>query len=279
MRAGRQQGIVEPGKIAAAAGIVYVTDVVASHVVALDAHDGKTRWTFGDEPVAGTRLGTPTDLAFMPNGDIAVADPANRRIVVLGTDGHVRRVIAQPSPVIHSMCVLSDSSFLIVVLNPSAPIIHLGSNGDILSTIESPWKGFTNPGQVQGLLLHAANGDGCTYMLQTGTGFSTVTGKGFGPIHAYIETNDSLPELTTAVSVVAAPATIAILYRGQSPDRFRLIDLYDLRSLAYRESVVLPTKSRWLARSQGSLIAIEKENDSFAIVAWQLAQGLSSILP
>lgn len=275
---GRSQDIVSPGKAIALGGLLYVTDISARRVIALDVRDGKMRWKIGDDPIAGDRMGVPTDIVSMPNGDIAIADPVNRRIVVVNAAGRLRRVIAA-APVLHSICVLGDESILVVDLNPSAPVARFDREGNLVSSAVSPWKQFISPGQVQGILQRVPGEDRCIYALQTENGFSTVAATGFGPSHSYAEADDSVHGRTAAVSLLTTPKTVAILFRGGTSDKFRLIDLYDGKTFAYRESVVLPTEARWLARYQGTLFAIEKKNDEYAISALTLDQGLSSILP
>lgn len=270
--------IEDPVELVADPSRVYVLDAGGRRIVALQAHTGMIEWSFGDALINGARMGKPSSLVLLRSDTLVVADPTNSRLLYLTPRGQFVRATPEPSPTVHSMCVLHDRSVLIGVLSPDAPVLHISSAGDILQILHTPWRGLTSPGQVQGVIAALPSGDRCVYAMQAGQGFTLMSPTGFARPWTYIEPASTSPDASplTATSVQATDATLAVAYRGNSRDFLRIVDLYDARTGRYLRSIRIPDRIVSLFRVGRSLYGIQPHSGRSRIVAWHDATGASA---
>jgi hypothetical protein len=115
-------------------------------IVAFDHGDGILKafavtghllWTFGRPGQGPWEFANPTDLRMDGWGVIYVADPANGRVTVVGSDGQPRRVIPVPRPFLRIASTLADGSIWLTG-GTTAMALKVSPDGQPLDSIPFP---------------------------------------------------------------------------------------------------------------------------------------------
>src|SRR5690606_4679552 len=103
-----EAALLKPTSIAIAADRLIVIDAAERQVVALDPHTGRVSWRFGRNGSGPGEFKRPVRARGLPTGEVAILDPGNQRITVLGADGALVRTVplVTTSGPPESLCVL-----------------------------------------------------------------------------------------------------------------------------------------------------------------------------
>ncbi len=162
-------------------------------------------------------------------------------------------------------------------------VVSLGDGARIVDSLAAPWpRHRTLPFLVRQAPLKQLDDSTCVYLPVYQQDFAIISPTAPPVTGTHIE---SLPEAREAVSgttkrrvhslaegtrsgasdVAAWRDVMLVSFRGTSPHRQRVIDVYDRRMLAYRGSVLLPYKIDHIA-VHGDTLAVTAEVDDEPVV-------------
>lgn len=98
---------------------------------------GHPLWTFGRLGQGPWEFANPTDVRMDGDGAIYLADPANGRITVVGSDGQPRRAIPVPGPFLRIAAPLADGSIWLTG-GTTSMALKLAPDGQPLDSIPFP---------------------------------------------------------------------------------------------------------------------------------------------
>jgi len=261
--------LLMPWAMAAGSGRVYVLDAAAHRVVALDAADGSVAWVAGSKGSGPGEFQSPTPVATLPDGRVAVADPQNNRITILGEGGFVSRTISSRDAAdVTSLCGLSDGSLLIATLADTQPVITMSRDGRVTGRYDLPWPDVAaRPPITRAAKLVSTGGSGCVLLLTLGRGFATFEGGRFTRRREYVErlelpdaevtqtfrsrTQRLVERQIAAYDGAVDGGEIALLFEGRTADARHLIDVYERSAGTYLHSYRLPHPANGLASFDG----------------------------
>jgi len=282
-RGGTEQDTIfaDPTSAVADADRIYVLDRGTGRVLALRAGDGRLLWTTSPpDSTAGpatapaapptTHATTPTAIASVPGGGVAVADAAHGTIATFDRDGRLRHTtpFGQIGDV-RALCALPDSAFLLRTSGAGGGLLRLSPTG-VTQPVPLPWPDLAGQHSLttQSWLASPPDSAPCAVALVLGRGFALYDGTRFDEPHPYVEPlplpgvvatvihRDSgttvvrqtlSSERIAAQSIAAGGGYVAVAFDGASPDRSRLVDLYDARSGRYLASTRFSHRVRALA--------------------------------
>lgn len=311
---GAESDSVLDGALALAAddSTAYVLAADGRRLAALDARDGRTRWTLPRTTAAGDTTTAPvfarvTAVARTPLGNVVLLDGTARRIHVIGAEGRLRETIPLPpedEPT--RLCARADGGWLVAGGDPQGRLAALQPGGTLDWTLALPWARSDSLQrlQLQALLASSPDGRTCIAALRLGAGFATVA-PGSPPTlaaHAYVE-QVAIPAVRTverrkgadrytittlddapaaAADVAVAESTIAIAFEGATRERHRTIDLHALGDGAYRGSLLHETPIVAIAAWRTRLYVLHRLRGRFALAAYDvraLADGVPADAP
>ena len=281
----RDSLLLMPSAMAATAERVYVADLAASRLVALDARDGSLAWTGGRKGAGPGEFRDPRALAATPDGGAVVADIGNARLSFFDRDGALAREVAFPGVgYVASVCPLADGSLLMSTLQRQNPLLHMEADGTVLARHPLPWPDLrdAHPMAVTAQLAPTPDHGGCVLALTRGRGFAVFRDGEFRT-HPYVESFD-LPEvemvregntMTSTISshriaardVDVAGDTVFVTFAGESPVAGHVVDVYTLADGAYRFSHRHDRPIQQSARSGGAFLLMHESEGYPALVA------------
>lgn len=247
-----------PLLLAADASGAYVFDA-AQAVIAFDSLGGR-RWSAGRRGGGPLEFRGARDLEIVPGG-VAVFDPPNGRITLLNSDGSLRRTVPLAGvPTSQQFVPRSDGGFILVSDNEgTAPISYVDAAGAFERSEGIPWPDYAGlpPLARQGTTATEVDGK-WTYGFRLGDGwFAASDGLSLGARRSYAEGTPFpavLQEVgnqgpvaeqlgravVSGMSLAVAEGQVFVLFGGTGEDAFRLIDVFDFSSGAYRHTWRLP---------------------------------------
>jgi outer membrane protein assembly factor BamB len=275
--------LLMPWAMAADSGRVYVLDAAAHRLVALDAADGSVAWVAGSKGSGPGEFQSPTAVAALPGGRVAVADPQNNRITILGDGGFVSRTISsRDASDVTSLCGLSDGSLVIATLADTQPVLTMSPDGRVTGRYDLPWPDVAaRPPITRAAKLVSAGGPACVLLLTLGRGFATFEGGRFTQRREYVErlelphaevtqtlrsrTQRLVERQIAAYDGAVDGGEIALAFEGRTADARRIIDVYELSTGTYLRSYRLPYPANGLARFGGRYYLLA-ERDGYPVL-------------
>lgn len=280
-----------PHGIAVEGGLVYVLERFTHRVTAFRQEDGATAWVAGREGSGPGELRRPSAIAALPGGGVAVADPGNGRLTLLGRDGRVRGSVPLRGRAAHpfSICPLADGTFVLAGATADRePVTRIAADGSILEHHALPWHDLAEGPVARryALLAADASGGACWLALGKGRGFARYRVGGFEEARRYVEFFD-LPEYVVtggrmrwterpvddrhaATGVAMEGGRLLVAFMGLTPSRGRLLDVYDARTGAYLHTLRSPKSIHGLASADGRLFVLTTQNDAPTLIAFDL---------
>ena len=279
---------------------VYVLDSGHDRIVALRAADGALAWRRGGASDSTTPPLTPTAIAVLPGGGIAVADIRHHAIALVRPNGTIAHRVALPDvATITSLCALSTTRFLASGAGPAGHLLELRDDPASTAPRPLPWRDApTRPGiTTQTWLAGSADLPRCAVGLVLGRGFALHDGTTYSTPHPYVEPFD-LPAVTrsahgdsasmvvverlsndrtAAKDLAFAGGPLAVAFAGETPLRARLVDYYDARTGAYLGTTVSPFRISALAAHGRDLYLLHQRQGRPAITALALPPSAASI--
>lgn len=283
---GREQDttLVYPSRLATDGRLVYVLDAGVPGITALDLPSGTIIWRFSRPGRGPGEILAPMSMALWPGGGIVVADNATRRFTVLDREGRVKREIVPRLPLLaEDVCVLADSSLLLVGPTPNGMLTRMGISGRVLAYPSTPDPALSLPGlRFRGGILAAA-GNRCFLAMQFDSRFYTLGVGGVEMKGRTVERytlgdtakrapgrHPQLGETQAAIAASADGQTLDVVFDGLTDVSGRTIDRYDAGSGRYRGSVLAPkppvNRVVWMARV-GEVFLFIHGIDGFAAVS------------
>lgn len=282
-----------PHGIAAEGGLVYVLERFGHRVTAFRQEDGSLAWVAGREGSGPGELKRPSAIAALPDGGVAVADPGNGRLTLLGRDGRVRGSVPLRGEAAHpfALCPLADGTFVLAGATVGRdPVTRIAADGTVLEHHPLPWRDLAE-GPVSrryALLATDAGGGACWLALGKGRGFARYRAGGFEPARRYVELFD-LPEYVVtgdrtrwrerpvddrhaATGVAVEGGRLLVAFMGLTPSRGRLLDVYDARTGAYLHTLRSPKSIHGLASAAGRLFVLTTQNDAPTLIAFNVGK-------
>jgi hypothetical protein len=239
-------------------GLVLVFDDGARRLIALDAHTGEIRWTFGRQGGGPDEFVSVRDVRIDADGRIAVLDQANARVLLLDREGkplhHVR--LAHPSLALH-VVPLSADRLLLVTDDPREPLVVIDTSGTVVQRHPFAWDGFGRLRLMARQGTVASAGTDWAYAFLFGNGWFPYRGvTPLGPIGRYLEHQEFVRPVTRRSGNVtqtlmpfqpcaacSASLNDGILYvysARRGPQRPPYVDLFRWETTEYLGSIVYP---------------------------------------
>lgn len=198
--------------------------------------------------------------------------PGNARISVIDSAGSVKRHVAFSGfAYVQGMCVLADGDILVTSLAPERPVLRLSADGDVEQRLDLPWPELANVPPVgrQGFLASLDDFQGCALTLALGRGFAVYRNGEFRLVAEYVEPVQT-PEVevvergggnsstrsarlrrrhVAATSASVAAGIVSVSFAGKTTSAGKIIDRYDVRTGAYRETYAFPEPITAIAQS------------------------------
>jgi hypothetical protein len=283
---GREQDttLVYPSRVATEGRLVYVLDAGVPGITALDLSSGTIVWRFARPGRGPGEILVPMSMTPWPGGGVVVADNATRRFTVLDREGRVKREIVPRLPLLaEDLCVLADSSLLLVGPTPDGMLTRMGLSGRVLPYPSTPEPARFLPGpRFRGGLLAAAGGR-CFLAMLFDSRFYALGVRGVEMTGRTVERytlgdtakrapgrHPQLDETQAAITLSADGQTLDMVFDGLTDVGGRTIDRYDAGSGRYRGSVLAPkppvNRVVWMARV-GEVFLFIHGIDGFAAVS------------
>ncbi len=280
-------------RIGADAEGVSVADGYEGRIVRLDRR-GRVRWTFGRRGSGPDEFEAPRDVAVDARGRTWVLDVANARITVLDAagrpafrvplDGLERRV--------DGLAPLPGDRAALFALDPEAPFVVVGRDGDPEGRRPFPWPGLDRLSALATQMKLASGGadGGWAAAFALGDGFQlfapdgTPRARGWFPEAVpfpRVEVRTSGPgvgrrQRTTrverprnaAVGVTMSEERLYVLFGGTGPGANRWVDSYSAEDGGYAGSYLLPRPVRAIAHGDG-VFYVAYDGPYPAVAAWR----------
>ena len=270
--------LLQPMWLSAGSEGVTVWDEGRKAIVRI-SREGAVLWSFGREGEGPGEFRSVRGIAHLPDGQVVVADNANRRLTIVDANGSI---IGEVGMEVNAFDVAGLPDGGVVVFTEDDPAFLLfdesGAPAGILSFPHEGYRdlsSFSRQGRVQG------TGKGWVFGFTAGNGWWRF-GEGGDDAEGfpYAEHTD-FPELRTVVSrsvengivkttrstraAAYAPSamslgargdTLFVHFGGQTRYRRRTLDLFGLSNGAYLGSVRLPFASSQLAVAPDRVYAL-----------------------
>lgn len=250
--------LISPSRVLTAGAIVYVLDGRAPRLMAIDLATGRLLWSYGHRGRGPGEFEAPQSMARWPGGGIVVADAATGRMTVIDEHGQLSTDIRPRAPAVpFDICVLGDSSVLVVGARPNGMFSRFRFDGSIATAPDSPKSVLRDDGERTGYrarfgFVSSLNGD-CYIALQR---FGTLLRVGPEDVRyerSMIESFDwrdstakvadvdlPLPTPLAALGIWTDGEEVGVPFDGRTELRGRLIDLYRASDGEYLRTVVAP---------------------------------------
>jgi hypothetical protein len=153
--------LLQPSRIAASGGRVYVFDHAAARVLAFSASDGSVAWMSGRKGSGPGEFKMVRDLEIGPGARPMLLDVGNGRITTLDATGAVYRQSRLGSVgYVDQFAPLADGRAVLLTEHPDSAIAIADTSGGIVQRLRLPWKEFADlhPLVRQGNLASGADG-------------------------------------------------------------------------------------------------------------------------
>lgn len=268
--------LLDPLRVVAGRGRVYVLDQSGPRVISFAAADGTLLWMAGTQGGGPGEFLAPRAMALLPDGRVVVSDIANARLTILGGDGaSLGSVLVHGVGDVLSLCALQDGSVLLFPGNSTHHLVRMSIDGRVFGPIRLPWPDLEHapPLARQVELQNDPTGEACIAALNMGRGYARFEDGRFRATGEYIE-HVELPVVeereshddegrvvrrverirsgtlaTRAVSL--RQDTLAVVFSGTTRRRGRLIDLYVSTSGEYIGSLVYDRSIRAIGYDAG----------------------------
>ncbi|HKJ93936.1 MAG TPA: 6-bladed beta-propeller [Longimicrobiales bacterium] len=251
---------------------VYALDVYAHRILAFDSV-GNRLWTFGRKGDGPGEFRNPQEIRVDAQGRIWVLDPDAARLSILDRAGALLRTLpldrlpGRPD----SFLPLGGDSVVIAISSEPRPFWILDAQGNVLARLAFPGSGFRriDPFARQLWLGGAPVTRNWAAGLALADGFVTFNGPTQLAHGWYAEavkppavvrhksdeggrtvqvTELAAPPTPAAQALAVTDSTVLVLFAGHTEQRSRIIDIFDLRTGAYRATIRLP----WAEASMAS---------------------------
>ena len=231
---------------------VYVSDMAANALVAIDQRTGATNWTTANTPGV---LRAPAGLAGLPGGGVAVLDAAGTLVRIDRRGRMTSSASLIDGNIARQICAFDDSTFLIAYMRQRLPLAIVDAAGQIQKQLELPWDNLREmaPMQTQ-MLLAGASANRCIVSLAFGQGLAALRKDSVEWLAPYVETvaipgvnakTSSSGGTANTVSHIAARHVavrdlsvdgdaIEVIFEGASLQPGSLVDEYQASTGAYR---------------------------------------------
>ncbi|MDE2753365.1 MAG: hypothetical protein OXI83_12375, partial [Gemmatimonadota bacterium] len=237
----------------------YALDAVLQRVVRLSPA-GDLDWRWGRKGEGPGELGNVRAFDVTPDGGLVLADSGNCRLVFLSPEGVLKRedtIICNDFSLVEGVAALSSGDVVLDTNRPADPWI-LVSAGVRMDSVTVPWSDLTTMHFLQRYgNIAASENDTWVFAFEAGNGWFTFevdTPLGMFPFVEHTEFPEiivSRSENSTMWRMATQPAysaydmdvwrdTMYVLPGGHTSHRFRVLDMYDVRSGQYVHSQTLP---------------------------------------
>jgi hypothetical protein len=287
----RDSLLLMPGPMVSTARRVYVADLAASRLVALDPVDGSLAWIVGGQGAGPGEFRDPRALAATPDGGAVVADIANARLTFVSPEGRITHELGFPGVgYVSSMCTLADGSLLLATLEPGRPLVHMAPDGSVRGHYPLPWPDLrdAHPLATTARLATAPDHRSCVLALTRGRGFATFR-DGVFRTFPYTEAFDlpkvevvrdgaSVSSTITSTRIAASDVdvvgdTVFVTFVGESEWAGRLVDVYTLPGGEYRFSYRYAVPIHQAARTGDAFLLLHEAAGYPALVAARAKVG------
>ena len=222
----------------------------------LDA-DGALRWSWGTEGRGPGEWRDGRAMSLDINGGLVLVDYGNRKIMNLDYDGQLVGEAGYdiPSAVVFGVAVL-ESGLYVMHTEAPVPLVLVDREGRTVDStaVEMP-RGFDRLSRRQraGTIARWKE-DRWVFGFQIGNGWFTFRREAADLASPYVEHTDFPPSdapmtrdqaVFSAMSLSVRGDTLAVLFGGSTRGRLYWLDLYDLNSGTYLESLFLPKSARY----------------------------------
>jgi hypothetical protein len=256
---------------------------------------GERRWTVGRKGKGPGEFARPIDLAFLPDGDIAVLDVGNGRVSVFAASGIYRRSVAIPNAATAlSLCATRDGALHFINGEARAFITTLSATGIPRRTLPFPWPLQPNTPS----LVHSATfargtvSDDCAFATTFGFGIGHVGTSAPMQTSSFVEAlalptirRDAMPDHGTRQTVSSGDNaslaafrsgdTMLVSFAGRGANKYAILDLYD-RAGRYLVSWPLPSAA-WVSYRDGWLWSIVNPQESPTLIAYVPAADTTAL--
>jgi hypothetical protein len=267
-----------PAALVADARSVFVLDAAMQRVQRYDAGNGRLTWMFPDR-ASGGRLSDGVALALGRDGDLAILERASRTIRLVAPDGSERRTISVPTrgdPI--ALCVTDRGLIIGIQGQDDDPLLYLSDSGEVTARASLSWESDSAVSILRQFRLTGnSRSSGCALVHSLALGMTWVGASGVAPTQRYVERMD-LPRATVTVdssvwgqrkrteqildhqqAAIAAALDrdeLVIAFGGRTKLAGRIIDVYSAPDLAYKRSMVFPTRITSMSRVGGTYYII-----------------------
>lgn len=275
-----------PGEIVPAPhGGVYVFDLAANRATHID-DAGRVAWVRGRRGQGPGEFMDVRALSEDRDGGVVLADHTNGRLVRLDPEGN----LVQEVPLIIEASYVDgiatvDGGYALYT-NGEPSLLIVDEDGEIKARLASPSVEWERLDWMQ------RTGDAVSWSedawvlgFDVGNGWYVIRGDSVAA-YPYVEhtsfpvmavtvvtegatttTTRRLPRVPNSGSTLSVKGdTLAVFFEGQSPDRNRTLDLYDLTTGAYIHSVATPRASDVVLAEDGTIYTLSRRGGLYSIV-------------
>lgn len=267
--------IPSPDLLAYNAGQLYVYDVTAHRVTALEAGTGAVVWQVGRRGQGPGEYEAVASILPGPGGGLGIVGSLGGWLSWLSTDGTAagRLPTTRAGAQANQACRIEDERLLFA--DAFSPWLRItGADGTRQDSVPPLWPDLAALGlEAHNVMLRSDSaGARCMIGLFSGRGFGLRTPAHGLNVAAYIEpleafrtgTRRDEPELEYWGPVDAdfSGDTLWILFAGRTGDRYRLLDRYAAPDGRYLDSYLLPFPSIEFAVGAGLVFAVDSSMTS-----------------
>jgi hypothetical protein len=285
-----ERSLLSPFRMVVDSDNVYVLDRLNHNITAFRLADGEIEWSRGRHGGGPGEFTDPQGISVGSSGRILVLDRGNARISLFTRSGHLDAEIPIGEPFAQQACEVGDGSLLMARGGFSSPLLRLSPDGKDLGEVVLPWPevSLAHPLQVQGELASAPGGSGCVFAMSLGWGFASFDDSGVVSAR-YVEShglptvqyqpsprgappsvllNNPTENGALGVSIVGGELTLG--FGGQSPDKFRLLDVYDIATGEYLLSRRAPQSFQRAQRAGDVYLFLGRTSQHYPVLtAWR----------
>lgn len=273
--------LLTPGSIAVTRGGELLAFDYGAMELRAFSRDGQQLWRQGAKGGGPGEYRNVMDVEVRSNGAIVLLDMANRRITELSPGGKLRRTVSLKLNSSRFIATSDTSSYTLAGDDTSTLWVSVDANGALARRMAAPpsmlakhslaREQFTAAVDTQSVVAYRWSDrllllerDGAVKSIIDGVervalpnirSYPTKFGKFSGSV-ARIDPN----AVAGTLSVASHEKKIFVLFGGLTPERGRLIDVYEVESARYIGSYLLPTVAQEIAvLPDGSIVALRME--------------------